>query len=167
MGDRYLLCLRSDGASVSINLGLVALVEPSPDAPVQTRVWFKPYGGPSFADLQESVDHLHDELVRWTGASTTPMVLCASNVPTADFDLDEVGDKIRLIARSEGALRWFFGVCPTEFWPYFHYHQYGNTGYGWFNAEWDDGFEKLLDALEQAHLTVSGADGELLQRIAS
>jgi len=76
------------------------------------------------------------------------------STPDPDIDVWGAGGNIRCVATSERGQRWFFGTCPEELRPYFFYRAYGDTALGWFEAEMDEGFDRLLRAMQSAGLQV-------------
>lgn len=74
--------------------------------------------------------------------------------PELDIDVCGAGGNIRCIATSQRGQRWFFGTCPEDLRRYFFYRAYGDTAFGWFDEQMDEGFDRLVVVMLKAGLRV-------------
>lgn len=59
---------------------------------------------------------------------------------------------------SDQAREWYFTGLPSEFWPYFHMRRYGDTPFGWYDADQDAGMVMLITFMLRARLLVDALD---------
>lgn len=77
----------------------------------------------------------------------------------ADFEVRPAGVHVRLVPISDRALQWFWGSSLPDDWPYFHMRRYGDTPFGWYLGQFDEGFASLVDRLQAAGFSVEGVSG--------